>query len=195
MKKILLSAFLFVSSMVFGQSKEALKDVKEATFYGVDYSHVGIVGAAESSSKFIFTFDEINSLIQREYSKYIKKLAKKTKVDIVSVDLGPVNQLNSGITTESLDRPSIVTPFEETELQDIINSIDFKKDEGYGVILIAEELNKPRNRGIYELVFFDLANKQIITHAKISGKSRGFGLRNFWANSIHSTFKDISLRR
>ena len=80
MKKILLFAFLLIGTASFGQSKDALKNIKEVTFYGVDYSHVGIIGADESSYKFIETFTKINELMQREYSKYVKPLAKKTKV-------------------------------------------------------------------------------------------------------------------
>lgn len=195
MKKILLFAFLLIGTASFGQSKDALKNIKEVTFYGVDYSHVGIIGADESSYKFIETFTKINELMQREYSKYVKPLAKKTKVDILGVDLAPVNAANNKITTQTLNRSSNVAAIEEPAIKEILNKLDFQRNEGYGVILIAEELNKSHNKGIYELVFFDVATKDIVTHAKISGKSRGFGLRNFWANSIHKAISKIKLSK
>lgn len=195
MKKIVLFSLLLVSTLSFAQSKNALKDVSEVVFYGVDFSIVGIVGAEEEGYKFIESFGKINELMQREYSKYVKPLGKKTNVNIISVDLEPVAEKNAAMTNKSLNRASEVAPVEEPAIKKVLDGLNIKRTEGYGVILIAEELNKPQNRGIYELVFFNIANKEIITHAKISGKAKGFGLRNFWANSIYNSINKIKLSK
>lgn len=193
MKKIVLFSLLLVSTLSFAQSKDALKDVNDVVFYGIDFSIVGIVGADEDSYKFIESFSKINDLMQREYSKYIKPLDKKTKVNIVSVDLEAVSEKNAKITSESLNRAGDIAPIEEPAINDVLSGLNIKRTEGYGAILIAEELNKSKNRAIYELVFFDIASKKIITHAKISGQAKGFGLRNFWANSVGNSIRNIKL--
>ena len=60
--------------------------------------------------------------------------------------------------------------------------------------MIAKTHDKSEGRGIYELVVFDIATRDIITQKLVVGKARGFGLRNYWAHTIFNIiYKNIDM--
>lgn len=195
MRKLLTLSFLLLSIVSFGQSKEALKSIPEVTFLGIDFSHVGIIGADESSDQFIGVFDDINNLMQKEYGKYVSTFAKKTKVKVLGVDLRAVNKVNRDLNREDIQREGTVPPIEGSDINKALSALDLTGLDGYAAILIAEEFNKSTNRGIFELVFFNVDTKEVITHEKLSGKAGGFGLRNYWAKTVYNAIRKIKLSK
>ena len=53
--------------------------------------------------------------------------------------------------------------------------------------MVAMLLNKADARATYQIVFFNTKTREILTN----GKARGFGLRNYWAGSVHSAMKKL----
>ena len=58
-------------------------------------------------------------------------------------------------------------------------------------MLIAESLNKIMAEAWYHFVAIDMATGKVILHERLRGQPQGFGLRNYWANSIHTVIRDI----
>lgn len=77
------------------------------------------------------------------------------------------------------------------EIASFIRKFNTGSDRGYGAILIAGLLNKSKNRATYTVVIFNIDTKEIVSQQQITSKARGFGLRNFWAGSVHATLKQI----
>ena len=87
-------------------------------------------------------------------------------------------------------------------LSDIENEVktlcsEVKEREGYGAVLIANILNKATNRATYDVVIFDITTGQVLCDQKVTRPAQGFGLRNFWAHSVHGalgSIKSLNLR-
>lgn len=195
MKKILLFVFLTVSMFSYGQERAALQGISEVTLYGVDFSHVLIRGADESGEAFVEAFDRINNLFLTEPKKYVKPFTQKTKIDVRAVNIIPVGKLNSQMNRQSMFTQDYVESFTDEEVALAVKGLELEKGKGVGVVLLALELNKQQRRAFYELVFFDISTRKVLTRGTIQGAAKGFGLRNYWANSIHSALQKIKLTK
>ena len=186
MKKLILFLFLSTSLFCFGQGKSALKDVQSIKFYGVDYSQVKVFGADESPLQFKDAFRRINELFITEAKKY--NVGKQLRKEVTEISLDAVNhninesELMTTKTEYSLDKEQIKTAIEALPIQ---------KTPGVGMVFVAQFLDKSKNRGTYEVVFFNTETKEIIEEWITEGKAGGFGLRNYWAGSIHSALKKL----
>ena len=78
---------------------------------------------------------------------------------------------------------------DDADLARLIKSFNTGSDSGYGVVYVAELLNKEDGIGNYIAVFFDVRTKKIIFADRVSGKAGGFGLRNYWAAPLEKIFK------
>ena len=54
---------------------------------------------------------------------------------------------------------------------------------------IAKLLNKASSSGTYYLVYFDVATRLLLYQMEAVTEAGGFGLRNYWANTIHQICK------
>ena len=66
-----------------------------------------------------------------------------------------------------------------------MKALPLKEAEGTRLIFVAKPLNKGRNQGIYHIVFFDVASREILDTWRATGKARGFGLCSYRAGSIY----------
>lgn len=183
MKKIFLFAVtLFLVSVCVAQSKNKKETVK-VDFYGIDFSQVKVVGAAETEDQFITAFANINQLLISEQSKY--DVGKFLKFDVQSLDIDhAISQVDKlkGVKFKNSKKP-------EVSLKDIIESYPVK--QGNILLIVAKELNKGTNTGTFVAVVFDGEKKEIISEQQFSGKARGFGLRNFWAGALYNGLKSV----
>ena len=191
MKKLILFLFVSLSTSLFcfGQGKSALKDIQSITFYGIDYSQVKIFGAYESPIQFKNAFRRINELFIREAKKY--NVGKQLKKEVTEISLDAVNQVNENIDPSKLMTYKSEYSLSKEEIKATIDALPIQKTSGVGMVFIAQFLDKSNNRGTYEVVFFNTETKEIIEEWMTDGKARGFGLRNYWAGSIHSALKKL----
>lgn len=189
MKKLILFLFLSTSLFCFGQGKSALKGIKSIKFYGVDYSQAKVFGAAETPQQFIVAFRRINELFITEAKKY--DVGKQLKKKVTEISLEAVNQVNEAIDPEELMTTKREYMLTKEQIQAAVQALPISPSEGVGMVFIAQFLDKPNNRGTYEVVFFNTETKEIIEEWITDGKARGFGLRNYWAGSIYQALKHL----
>jgi hypothetical protein len=187
MKNLVLVIVLLVSVCGFAQKKELLKDIEAVNFYGVDFSHAKVYGAKESGEQFKYAFQDINNLFITEAQKYdISKYLNKRTLGVYIED---VKARTSDIKSDNIVTTDAAYQLEDNTIKDIIKSLSIKEADGAGVIIIAERLSKAKNRGYFDVVFFDIETRNIIDSWKADGKAQGFGLRNFWAHSVLEALK------
>lgn len=189
MKKLILFLFLSTSLFCFGQGKSALKDVQSIKFYGVDYSQVKVFGADESPLQFKDAFRRINELFITEAKKY--NVGKQLKKEVTEISLDAVNQVNRNINESELMTTKTEYSLDKEQIKTAIEALPIQKTPGVGMVFVAQFLDKSKNRGTYEVVFFNTETKEIIEEWITEGKAGGFGLRNYWAGSIHSVLKKL----
>ncbi|MBK5720109.1 hypothetical protein JGH11_04410 [Dysgonomonas sp. Marseille-P4677] len=192
MKKLILVMALLASICSFAQNKEILKDINKVEFYGVDFSHVKVYEAKESSEQFKIAFQDINNLFISEAKKY--NVSKALNREVAGVHVDNVKDRAYKIDTKDLFTSNADYQIEDNTIKDILKSLEINEKEGTGVILIAIKLNKLQNRGYYRVVFFDIKTRDVIDSWNTDGKARGFGLRNFWAHSVYNVLKDMNLK-
>lgn len=188
MKKLLLFAFLFFAGLSYAQDKQGLIDSETLTFYGVDFSKAKVFGANESLSEFKAAFGGINNLFINEQKKY--NVSKTFKKD-VSLSLNAVKDLVDEIKNKEFVADSNDYSLSEEDVKALVKNLHTGSDKGYGAILFAGLLNKGKPEATYDVVIFDIASKEILVQKKVTAKAKGFGLRNFWAASVHGALKQV----
>ncbi|MCQ2191939.1 MAG: hypothetical protein MJZ23_03615 [Paludibacteraceae bacterium] len=171
----------------------SMKDVKEATYYGIDYSHVK-VSSTETAEEFINVFGSINDLILQEQKKYVDQLAQTLKIKITDVDLAKQKEVIKAINTDSLMVSRVKVESSESYLGSILNNIE-SKGNTYGILLVAKAYDKAANSGYYDLVVFNAQTKEVIATQALEGKAGGFGLRNYWAKTAFTAAKSINVKK
>lgn len=188
MKKVVFFIALLVSVSCFAQNKAALKDIETINFYGVDFSKGKVYGASESGDQFKSAFQEINTLFIAEARKY--DVAKFFKRRVVGVHIDDARARIATRNTDDIFTTDSEFSLDDNAIKGILSSLSVKEADGTGVIIIAERINKAQNRAYYRVVFFDVKTRGIIDSWKSSGKGKGFGLRNFWAQSVREVMKN-----
>ncbi|WP_321436279.1 hypothetical protein [uncultured Bacteroides sp.] len=187
MKKNLLLLLLLVSSFALGQNSGELKEIRNVNFYGVDYSLAKVYGAVETPEQFKKMFGDINTLFISEARKY--DVAKLLKKDVDKIELDVVNQMNTQLNLNGIMANSKKYVLDSNLLSEHIKSLPIKDEKGVGLIVVAQLLDKASNQGTYQVVYFDLSSRKILSSSSVQGKAGGFGLRNFWASSMYKALK------
>ncbi|MBN2165423.1 MAG: hypothetical protein JW717_04025 [Marinilabiliaceae bacterium] len=201
MKNRALSIGLFIlfAGVLFAQKNEELFSDNNYKYYwfGIDYSGVQLIGDFYSESfagKDPHTeirdryFIAWNNLIKAERKKYsIERLVNKASV-IYDTDV--VDSINKNVLVSNLSDESKLIMLKE-DLAAKIKSYNFKQSDGIGVIIFADVLNKTELKAIYELVYFNIKNRELLYFKQYEYKPMGFGIRNYWAGSFYPIFRDF----
>lgn len=186
MRKILLLFSLLVSSFAFGQTND---DATGVNFYGVDFSLVKIRNASETPTEFKKMFYDLNFLFISEPKKF--NVAKYLNKSLNKMSLEAVNQVNRNINEKDMTTQRESNEIDPKVMAEHIKSLPIKDDKGIGVVMVAKLLDKTSNRGYYQLVYFDIETRELLSSFPLDGKSQGFGLRNFWAATVYKSLKSI----
>ena len=172
----------------FGQNKDALKDISSVTFYGIGFTRAKVYGAKEGPMQFKYTFDDINKLFITEPKKY--DIGKRLGVNVEVTSLEAVNDANKTINPDEIMTTNSGYTLDEKQIEEVIKTLPIlSQEEKTGLIMVAMLLNKADARATYQIVFFNTKTREILYSAPTNGKARGFGLRNYWAGSVHSAMK------
>lgn len=182
MKRTVLLFLCLYALGSFAQSYD-LKKVREVKFFGVDYSKVKVFGATETEMEFASAFERINMLFLSEADKY--DMSKFLQKHVYEISIEEVSDKIRNADFSEMKTGSRKHRLSQEDLQNAVTTLNNEPEEGVGVVFVAEMLNKAEGVGFYRIVFFDMQTKEVIDSFWGQGKSGGFGLRNYWAGSIH----------
>lgn len=189
MKKILLLLTLGTAALI-AQAQNRFTGNEKIYIYGVDYSPVKVWGANESAEQFVQAFREINDLLLYQPDKYTYSRICGSAPTTFNLD--PIRQ-----RIDSMDREALRTRSAHIDPPDVgalLRSYTLPETEGVGIVLIAKLLNKAQGCGTYAVVGFDVATREPIFVREITTKAGGFGLRNFWANTVYQALKKVRIQ-
>lgn len=162
----------------------SLKAQEPVFFYGVDFKQCKVFSSHESPDKFADAFHGINDLLYNEADKYdFSKLLGRRYEYYADVSHDRIRQFDF---SDLYARSPYV---EDLDVESIIQEYDLVQTEGKGFVLIARLLNKATEKGHYYIVYFDIASRNILFQMEAVTEAGGFGLRNYWANTIHQITK------
>jgi hypothetical protein len=160
------------------------------TFYGIDFTRAKVYGAKEGPMQFKYTFDDINKLFITEPKKY--DIGKRLGVNVEVTSLEAVNDANKTINPDEIMTTNSGYTLDEKQIEEVIKTLPIlSQEEKTGLIMVAMLLNKADARATYQIVFFNTKTREILYSAPTNGKARGFGLRNYWAGSVHNAMKKL----
>jgi len=188
---ILLAAFL-AAATTFGQ-KADIANAQSWTWLGIDYTHCYFI----TSMDFIDADDLLsktkawNNLVYTEREKYIEKALEGKNVTF-SADM--IKDMNMEIDMESriTNDESLYKHLDPTQAEQIVSNYKIPDDlSGVGLVFIAESYSKPEEAGAYYVTFIDLSTKKVLSTERMTGKAKGFGLRNYWAYTFYKVLQEI----
>jgi len=194
MKKILmLLAAIIVSAGLNAQSSSDIRNASEWTWLGIDYTNCYFLTKMDfpSVSDLESKISAWNNLVLLEREKFVVKTLVGKNI-IYYIDM--VQTINSDIDVKSrlTDDGFQSTHIEEVQIQEIVGSYDLPADmSGIGLVFIAESYSKPNVQGAYYVTFFDISSKKVLSTTRMLGKAKGFGMRNYWANSYYLVLKNL----
>ena len=182
MKKIILLAVIFVSASTFAKDIASISEVK---FYGVDFSRANLFGMEESPEAVRMGLKRINNLFLAERNKY--NVSERVKKKIAKHCFDATDENNEKMKVEFSSAPYV--ELSDERIGEALAGQSCGND-GTGLVIIAETLNKPDEKAIYRIVFFDENTKEIIHSKRVVGNVGGFGIRNYWAKSVLGALKN-----
>ena len=188
---LILGLLLMISLKGISQSSTNTEG-KNLIFYGIDYTETYFLTPLDfpNTADLKEKITAWNDLILTERDKYsIQKYFNKPNVEY---QFNMIKALNKNIDIEShlTTDPSKVAFLNEEKVAEIVNKYDTGDDKEFGLIFIAESYDKPNEQGAYWVTFFNASTKEVIKTRRFVGKGKGFGLRNYWANSYQDVIKD-----
>jgi hypothetical protein len=198
-KKICL--LLLLSGMMVAQA-QTVQDLfnsgnTKITYLGIDFSHVKLIGNftefLEAGDKNVMEIRDIyfprwNMVVMNEREKF--DIAGMLRKSDVYYDIEMINFVNSQTNLENLQGYNTVK-FSEEDISSFISTYNIEGKEGIGVLFIAESLNKSSEEAVFHFVALNMANKEILFHRRLKGIPNGFGLRNYWVNSLYRIINDV----
>lgn len=188
MKKILLLVFIFNVQYVLSQV--SLSSIKEITFYGIEFQTTRLVGAKESDEDFKKMFVFINERVVDNWFEVDDLFSRQR----LTIDANPTVRNNSKVDFNNWRNKQLAT---KEQLSEIVKSYELSQKVGYGAVLFCLELNKMKDEGIYVMVIFDIATREILDDTEIVGEQHlkawwnSFGLGNFWSTSILDAIENL----
>jgi len=200
MKKQLL-IFLMLLAVVNTQSQTAQdlfqKSDLKVSYLGIDFSHVKLIGnfaeffdAGEKNVMEIRDtyFRRWNMVVLNEREKYdIRGMLRKNDI---YYDIEMITAVNAQTNLDGIESYNS-EKFTEDDIQAFVSQYNLEGKEGIGVVFIAECLNKSAEEAIFHFVAMNMNTREVLFHRRLRGEPQGFGLRNYWANSVYRIIQDI----
>jgi hypothetical protein len=184
MKKFL----ILIAAMFVWTTLSAAPNVSiDVNYYGIDFSKTKVFGAPETGYQFKNAFSQINSLVIAEWSKY--DLGKYLDKNIVLKNISATTSVNNDIDASEIVDPSSEYYISQEEVAEMVRRYELQEEEGTGLVVIGEQLDKSTYMGTFIVVYFDIASREVLHQQKIAGKARGFGLRNYWAGALYRALR------
>jgi hypothetical protein len=182
-RMIFLAVAIFATATLSAQSGIG----RDVNYYGVDFSGTKVFGATEPGSELKEAFREINSLVIGEWKKY--NPGEFLGKNIVIRDITPTGRVNQEIDPAEVEATSSDWSLSKDDIAAMVRRYAIKENSGTGLVIIPELLDKSTYTGGFIVVYFDVATREVLHGEGISGKARGFGLRNYWAGALYSALR------
>jgi hypothetical protein len=172
---IIIALFLFIKN-------SSAQKITELTWYGLDFSlakMIGSPGFRNPSEIKNYYFGSWNNVIITESDKFnLKKYyGKKFKTNLAKAEeRNKQVDYNELITDDSYELTS-------EQIKNVISNYNNTGD-GYGLVYVVESFDKVKESAFIWVCLFNEKTGEAFYMNKFNGKPGGFGIRNYWVNSV-----------
>lgn len=196
MKKIkTFFAAMLMAAVACAQTRsDVFIETMPVTWLGLDFSKAKFIGDREhlGSESDVHRFMEAwNDLILTESSKYdvAAAIGRKTVQTATDVTKHANNELDVFDMFSAAERDYI--HLNTAGVAGIVAGYDFKGLKGIGLMFNVESFSKLNDEGSMWITFVNMATKEVLFTERLAAPPKGFGIRNYWAGSIHSVLDKI----
>lgn len=192
---VLLTAFL---KPVSAQTKAEVFDKKTPiTWLGLDFSQMKFIGSeaaykgevinAEFVGKYIPAWANFFIIEPKKYNP-----AKAVHRDTVHFAMNVTEKVNNSLTKTFFDsNPGDFKVLTEKDIDALVKNYDFMGNKGIGMLLIVEGMDKGRKEAGAWITFVNMNDKTVLYTVFRTGRSFGFGFKNYWAHPWYEILKDF----
>lgn len=193
MRKIVLSIVFVISVFALSaQNVAKVKDTKEVTWFGVDFTQAKMVGSETedfTNPKAIVDkhFEGWNLLFLNEVKKYNLERTFRKKV---RNKVSQVTELNKAVD------PAQLVTYDHNRLnpKDIEAIVaQYKNEEGgMGLTFAVENFEKAKSTVRFYVVFFDIATGEVLLSEYVESKAiGGITFKNYWASGFYYAMRRV----
>lgn len=160
-------------------------------YYGIDFTLVKFIGSSGFSdpAKIVDVYlDKINQKIIMEQDKYDMGIFFRRRD--FDIDLEMLSGRNRSVNPYDVVTNSNHT-ISEDQIRELVSTYNPQAQEGIGLVIVMESLNKLRERGEMYFVLFDIKTKKVVHIRKESGEPSGFGITNYWMKPVYEAIKKL----
>ena len=196
----LIATMLFVNvQALFAQTKDdILNGEGEITWLGMDFTNAKFIGSAtqfkdagevtnaEFRDKFIPGW---NQLFVNEEKKY--DVAKMVHRMEIKHGMEVTEKANSAIKKDFFsNNPDEYMTLDAGKVESIVKGYNFQGKTGIGLIFFIEGMSKAKDQASAWVAYVDMKSKKVLMSHHATGKSGGFGFKNYWAKAFYNILKD-----
>ncbi|HMG82850.1 MAG TPA: hypothetical protein VK559_07430 [Ferruginibacter sp.] len=201
--------FLFICANVttaVAQSKDdILAGSANITFLGLDFSQTKFIGeATQFKDAGAITNNEFrdkyapgwNELFVNEEKKYDVAKAIDYKKDIPYA-LDVTDKANSKIKKPNFFSNDLndYKKLTADKIAGLVKKYNFQGKSGVGLIIFIEGMSKGKEEAGAWVAYVDMKSKKILLSGYVTGKSGGFGFKNYWAKAFLNILKDAEPKK
>ena len=197
MKRLQKLNWLLALLIICANVKPALAQIpqnEDITWLGMDFSAAKFIGSATqfkdageiTNSDFRDkSIPAWNQLFINEQKKYnVAEAVRRTQVNYAT-DI--TEKANSKINTDFFsNNPSDYGTLTAEKVAGMVKRYDFNGKSGVGLIFFIDGMSKGKDEASAWIAFVDMNSKKVLFSAHETGKSGGFGFRNYWAKSFYN---------
>ena len=196
----LLAAILSLSvNFLVAQTKEdLLTGTAEITWLGMDFTQTKFIGAAtqfkdageitnaEFRDKYVTGW---NQLFVNEQKKYdVAKVVHRTDVRYA---MEVTEKSNKGIKRDIFsNNPDEYMTLDAAKVESLVKKYNYLGKTGIGLIFFIEGMSKGKGQASAWVAYVDMGKKTVLMSSHVTGKSGGFGFKNYWAKAFYNILKD-----
>jgi len=184
----------FIQPVYSQTAKEIFNSSEIPVIYlGIDFTQARLIGdGAASAADFKDKhFTAINQVIVNEPKKY--DLTKAFNRSSISNDIAVTENLNAKIDADKIksSNSSDDARLDAAAIQKVVDGYALDGKKGVGLVFIMESLNKTAERGSMYVTFIDMSTRKVLFTERMTGKSGGFGNRNYWVKPVFEVLEQI----
>lgn len=167
----------------------------EVVWTGIDYGEVRMVGTLdfhEPDQIFPGYLAKWNGLFMTEM---LEELGKRLKADISASTSHLTDLHRDASAKKNIVRDDSISPDESflspEDVAKRVASYELTAQQGTGLSFIADQLNKPGEKGCYWVTFYDIESRKVLGTSRRCAEGRGFGFRNYWFGTAKGVVTDL----
>ncbi len=202
MKRLFLLLALFAGvAYAHAQTKaDVFNEKNEITWLGLDFTQVKFIGSATQwSDAGEITNEQLvgkyfpswNQLFINEPKKFdVAGAVNRSEVKYATEITEKANKAAKGKEFFS-DNPDDYSLLNEEKISALVKKYDFAGKSGIGLLFFVEGMSKGKEEASMWVTFVDMKDKKVLYTVRQTGKSGGFGFRNYWAKPFALVLKDV----